>query len=125
VIDGGAAVAMWDPPVTHFGTPAPPDLPSEVLDRIASYDDAIDEVFPATAYWYLGVLATHPDHTGHGYGTALLSDGVARAAVEGLPAYLETTNDKNVELYQRAGWEVVAAIPVDDLDIRVMRVARP
>jgi GNAT superfamily N-acetyltransferase len=129
IIDGGAAVAMWDPPKGHFGTPAPPDLPPDVLRRIALYDEAIDDVFPSTPYWYLGVLAAHPDRAGQGLGRAVMAEGVQRAAAERVPAYLETTNERNVDLYERAGWEVVAVIPVEELDIRVMRnasgVARP
>jgi hypothetical protein len=36
--------------------------------------------------------------------------GLARAAAEGLPAILETSNPGNVELYRRAGWEVVGSL---------------
>jgi hypothetical protein len=38
-----------------------------------------------------------------------------------LAAYLETTNERNVELYQRAGWRLTESAAIDDLPIWVMR----
>jgi hypothetical protein len=39
----------------------------------------------------------------------------------GLPAYLETINPDNVDLYHRAGWEVTASMTIDALSVWVMR----
>ncbi|MFG1884452.1 GNAT family N-acetyltransferase [Micromonospora sp. NPDC049102] len=60
--------------------------------------------------WYLGVLGTHPDSAGRGWGRAVMRAGLARAAADGLPAILETSKPANVELYRRAGWEVVGSL---------------
>jgi GNAT superfamily N-acetyltransferase len=127
IVEGGASVAMWDPPVdvNKALTPDVLAVPPDALQRIASYDAAIDSAFPDTPYWYLGVLATDPDHAGHRWGRAVMAEGLRRAALEGLPAYLETSSARNVEIYQRAGWETVASIPVAALDVRVMRYAAP
>ena len=62
--------------------------------------------FPETRHWYLGVVATDPQHAGRGFGRAVMRAGLDRAAADGLPAYLETTNPGNVKLYESVGWTV-------------------
>jgi hypothetical protein len=39
-----------------------------------------------------------------------MSAGLRRAAADGLPAVLETSNPANVETYRRAGWRVVCTV---------------
>ncbi len=62
--------------------------------------------FPETRHWYLGVVATDPQHAGRGFGRAVMRAGLDRASADGLPAYLETTNPGNVKLYESVGWTV-------------------
>lgn len=126
VIDGGAAVAMWDGPRAPSASPDPepptaPVLPPDVLARLEKYDTAVHAALPAEPYWYLGLLATHPAYAGRRWGRQLIAAGLQHPIAAGLPAYLETTNPRNVEIYRSAGWEVVAATGVQDLDIWVMR----
>lgn len=104
IIEDGAAIAMWDGPGSTDD--AIFRLPSEAMALMAPYDDAVHGLLPDGRHWYLGVLATHPDHAGRGLGRAVMRAGLARAAADGLPAYLETTNAGNVELYQRLGWAI-------------------
>lgn len=127
VVEDGAAVAMWDPPRPGGGAAADGhgnrglDLPAATLDRLERYDAVVDAALPATPHWYLGILATHPHHAGRGWGRLAMTAGLDRAAGAGVPAYLETTNERNVELYQRTGWRVAESTAVDDLPIWVMR----
>jgi ribosomal protein S18 acetylase RimI-like enzyme len=67
------------------------------------------------------VLATEPAGQGRGLGRAVVAPGLALAGAAGLPAFLETTNDGNVGIYRRWGFEVTATIPLGPLTIRVMR----
>jgi GNAT superfamily N-acetyltransferase len=91
------------------------DLPAAELDRIRAYDAAVEAVLPTYPHWYLGVLATRPDHAGRGLGRRLMAHGVARAHADGLPAVLETMNPSNVDLYVRAGWQVYAETTAADV----------
>lgn len=107
----GASVAIWEPPGADSGDD-PHDswtstLPADVTARIRAYNDALHKALPTTPFWYLGVLGTHPDHAGHRWGHAVMSAGLQRAAADGLPAVLETSNPANIEIYRRAGWQII------------------
>ena len=124
IIEDGAAVAMWDAPRATNGvteTNDQLDLPDDTLKRLDRYDAAVEAALPRSPYWYLGILATHPDYAGRGWGRLVMTAGIDRAAAAGLPAYLETTNENNVTLYERAGWQVTESMSVDGLPIWVMR----
>nr|WP_196925278.1 GNAT family N-acetyltransferase [Micromonospora ureilytica] len=121
-IGGGASVAIWEPPAGQpAGQPAEPPAaghgspeearyPADVLARVRGYGEAVHAALPTYPFWYLGVLGTHPDSAGRGWGRAVMRAGLARAAADGLPAILETSYPANVELYRRAGWEVVTSL---------------
>ncbi|MGC4855338.1 GNAT family N-acetyltransferase [Micromonospora sp. DT4] len=117
-IGRGASVARWDLPAepqaagqqSPHGDPAS-RYPADVLARVQGYDDAVHAALPTYPFWYLGVLGTHPDSAGRGWGRAVMRAGLERAAADGLPAILATSNPANVELYRRAGWEVVGSLP--------------
>lgn len=112
---GGAIAALWDLPSVPSSGPATLDVPADARERIDRYDAAVHTVLPAYPHWYLGVLATRPDHAGRGLGRRLMAAGVAMAHREGRPAVLETTNPSNVDLYVRAGWEVHREIASADV----------
>ncbi|MGC5309104.1 GNAT family N-acetyltransferase [Micromonospora zamorensis] len=109
-IGGGASVAIWEPPAAGHETSAEVRYPADVQARVQSYDEAVHAALPEFPFWYLGVLGTHPDSAGRGWGRAVMRAGLDRAAADGLPAILETSNRGNVELYRRAGWEVVGSL---------------
>lgn len=58
-------------------------------------------------HWYLGYLGTRRDRQGQGLGTQMLREVLAGLDTDGLPAYLESSNERNVPLYERNGFRVV------------------
>jgi len=46
-------------------------------------------------------------HIGTGIGSALLTATLAQIDEEGMPAYLESSKERNVPLYARFGFEVI------------------
>ena len=113
VVEGGAAVAMWDAPGEDPADPVSTlDLPPQSRARLERFDAVVGAALPASPFWYLGVLATHPDHAGRRWGRSLMAAGLDGAA--GLPAYLETANPRNVDLYRGVGWELVTSAVVGD-----------
>jgi ribosomal protein S18 acetylase RimI-like enzyme len=58
-------------------------------------------------HWYLAFLGVAPSEQGKGLGSALMKPVLNRCDAEGMPAYLETSNERNLPLYQRHGFKVV------------------
>lgn len=115
--------AAWVPP----GTPSwPPDrverfgaelgqvCTADEFARLGVLDDATREHHPPDPLWYLWFIGTVPAAQGQGRGAALLRRSLAVVDEARLPAYLESSNPRNVSLYQRHGFESVGLIEVPD-----------
>ena len=61
-------------------------------------------------HWYLGYLGTRRDRQGQGLGTQMLREVLAGADTDGVPAYLESSNERNLPLYERSGFRVVGEL---------------
>ncbi|MBN9618554.1 MAG: GNAT family N-acetyltransferase [Actinobacteria bacterium] len=100
--------ALWDAPgyrqPVHRFLAAGPGF-TRALRLRTHYGSALETVFhrhrPPGQFWYLAVIGAV--HSGQGVGSALLEHRLA--AVEG-PAYLESSNEANIPLYQRFGFRL-------------------
>lgn len=110
---GDEAAAVWTPPNTPPWPPARGIAFAEqisavtqagTLERIAALDDATKQVHPQEPHWYLGILATRCEVQGKGIGGKLLAHCLERVDEAGLPAYLESSNPRNVPFYERFGF---------------------
>jgi GNAT superfamily N-acetyltransferase len=119
VVDGGSAVAMWNPP-NAVTADLSGRLSSAALARLERYDAAVHAHLPDQPHWYLGILATHPDQAGQGWGRLAMARGLERARQDQVPAVLETVTAVNVEIYAASGWQLVTTVVVDPLEVRVM-----
>jgi GNAT superfamily N-acetyltransferase len=61
-------------------------------------------------HWYLGYLGTRRDRQGQGLGTQMLREVLAGVDTDGVPAYLESSNERNLPLYERNGFRVVGEL---------------
>jgi GNAT superfamily N-acetyltransferase len=108
-----AAAALWEAPGEDRG----PTVRSEQVwskyralagasawQRLTAYEHAVEAARPTTPFWYLGVLATHPDRQGEGLASALIAPIVARADHDGLDCCLETSTARNRAFYERRGF---------------------
>jgi len=115
VCDDFGGAALWLPPG------AEPDI--ETLERlirtnadpaISSDVDAIFEAMtsyhPNVSHWYLPLIGADPARQGQGIGGALMRHALARCDREGTPAYLESSNPRNIPFYQRHGFEILGTI---------------
>jgi ribosomal protein S18 acetylase RimI-like enzyme len=108
-------VAMWLPPGVLpddeqfagllFGV-----LPEEIGEDAANFFTAMAEYHPKEPCWYLAVLAVDPTCQGNGYGAALMKEALAMIDEQGMPAYLESSNPRNISLYERYGFEPMGEI---------------
>ncbi|WP_350347734.1 GNAT family N-acetyltransferase [Agromyces sp. G08B096] len=102
------AVAAFLPP----GAPAP-DEPAE--REIAALHGSRLAVLgalrlpaPPTEAWTLETVGVDPAHQGAGLGSAVTLAGLETAGEHGAPVALETSDERNVRLYQRLGFETTA-----------------
>lgn len=127
---GLAGAALWLPPgqgpddaaigslmqeTAHLQTAV--DGPA-VMQRMASFH-------PREPHWYLPLLGIDPLHQGKGIGGALLRHVTEQCDRDGMPAFLESSNLRNVSLYQRHGFEVQGIVQVGQSPTFVPMLRRP
>ena len=61
-------------------------------------------------HYYLSLIGTHEDHRGKGLGLGLLRENLAMLDAAGMPAYLESTNPRNIVRYEKLGFRRVEAL---------------
>ena len=70
--------------------------------------DHMEQMHPKEEpHWYLAFLGIEPSEQGKGFGSALLRPVLDRCDADGVPAWLETSNERNLPLYERHGFQVV------------------
>jgi GNAT superfamily N-acetyltransferase len=67
---------------------------------------AIEKMHPTEPHYYLEVLGTRKDRQSKGVGSSVINAVLERADEEGVPAYLESSNPRNIPFYARHGFEV-------------------
>jgi GNAT superfamily N-acetyltransferase len=118
----GAAVALWALParwrestgeaLALFARVAPAmarHLPSVVRGL-----NQVDRRHPPELHLYLALLGCDPPAQGAGRGSAVLAPGLALADREGLPAYLETSQERNLDFYGRFGFALREEVNLPD-----------
>jgi ribosomal protein S18 acetylase RimI-like enzyme len=68
--------------------------------------DAVEKKHPHEPHYYLLGLGVEPNLQGRGLGTKLMQPILERCDREKVPAYLESSKEKNVPLYERNGFKV-------------------
>ncbi len=76
------------------------------LRDLIKFGSNIDSHFPETSVWYLQVIGVSPEAQGLGVGGRLLEPALGLADRDRIPCYLETSNEKAVPFYLRAGFEI-------------------
>jgi ribosomal protein S18 acetylase RimI-like enzyme len=111
------AAALWLPPGTqpdeealmaHFQR----TVPEQDQDTLFAVFEQMGQYHPDEPHWYLPLIGVDPAQQGKGYGSALLMHALRRCDEDGTPAYLESSNPKNIPLYRRHGFEVLGTIQV-------------
>ncbi len=82
----------------------------EAAARLQTYNAVVDDGLPRQPFWYLGILAVHPDAAGRGFGKAVMTAGLDAVRENNGTAILETTNVRNPAYYTRSGWALVNTI---------------
>ena len=110
-----AATAMWLPPGAHSDEDG---LTAVIEDTVPAARRAeADPIFeqmaryhPEEPHWYLPLIGADPAHQGEGLGQALMVHALARVDRDHAPAYLESSNPRNIPFDPRPGFEILGEI---------------
>jgi GNAT superfamily N-acetyltransferase len=125
-----AGAALWLPPGVHPDA----DQMGELMERTTSSSARADgpaifeqmaKYHPSEPHWYLPLIGVDPAHQGKGHGDALMSHALQRCDRDKVPAYLESTNPRNISLYQRHGFAALGTIQVGSAPPIVPMLRRP
>ena len=112
-----AGAALWLPPGVH------PDIKeldavieSTVASSLASETAAVFEQMakyhPTEPHWFLPLIGVDPARQGEGHGGAMMAYALARCDRDHAPAYLESSNPRNIAFYRRHGFEPLGTVQV-------------
>lgn len=114
---GGAA--LWLPPTVE-----PDDDPLIGLFWSSTSNDVQKDLFPIfdqmgafhpkESHWYLPMIGVEPAAQGRGIGASLMQHALANCDADDVPAYLESSNPRNISLYERFRFEVIGTIHSGD-----------
>jgi ribosomal protein S18 acetylase RimI-like enzyme len=108
-----ACAAFWSPP-GHV--PADDEAAMAMTPLVAIVGEAISrlrtayrtmvDAHPKEPHFYLAGIGTEPRRQGQGLATAVLAPVLSRCDEESMPAYLESTKERNVGFYEHRGFRV-------------------
>ncbi len=116
--DEDVGAALWSDPATssqlqfdlgQFRAVLGSFGPSRVI-RAVRTQTQLSKLHPSEPHWYLGYLGVRGSRQGRGMGGALLDEVLTNADEANAPAYLESSNERNLTLYQRHGFEIVEEV---------------
>jgi ribosomal protein S18 acetylase RimI-like enzyme len=113
---GGAA--LWLPPGESpdeetLGELVHSTVPAEKRPALFSLLTQMGEHHPSDAHWYLPLIGVDPAMQGRGLGQLLMEPILKRCDRAGLLAYLESSNPKNINFYERLGFAITAELEID------------
>ncbi|MEM7138409.1 MAG: GNAT family N-acetyltransferase [Myxococcota bacterium] len=83
------------------------DFGPKSLVRAVSMLQKMSKHHPREPHYYLFSIGTRRSAQGRGVGSSLIRPGLEKCDAEGVPAYLESSNIKNLPFYRKHGFEVV------------------
>ena len=129
-IEGYLGAALWLPPGVPTDEAALMNLAQDSIDRelqgdILAIFEQMGRYHPTEPHWFLPLIAVDPAQQGKGYGSALLQPVLTRCDREKKLAYLESSNPRNIPLYERYGFEVMGAIQAGTSPTLVPMLRKP
>ena len=114
-------VAAWLPPgkATFGGWQIIRSVPLSIIFRFARlgasrmwvygrYVDNLHRKLVPYPHWFLQIIGVDPEYHGQGFSSRLVMPVLQRIDRERMPCFLDTSNEKNVAIYRRFGFELVS-----------------
>ena len=111
----GAGVALWLPPGVEPDEAELIDIVQRTVHASRQSDlfemiQQMGQYHPQGPHWYLPFIGVEPLQQSRGLGATVLWPILQLCDRERLPAYLESTNPRNIAFYERLGFERVGMI---------------
>jgi GNAT superfamily N-acetyltransferase len=115
IADGFTGAALWLPPGIESDEESLKRLFEEntaddIKEDMQGIFEQMGKFHPTEPHWYLPMIGVDPACQGAGIGSALMTEALKAVDRDGVIAYLESSNPRNVSLYQRHGFEVIGEI---------------
>lgn len=116
-VDGYAGAALWLPPEVQPDEEALITLvqgtaSEQSQEHVFGVLEQMGRYHPSEPHWYLSLMGVDPFHQGQGLGSALMQHALIPCDRDRKLAYLESTNTKNIPLYERHGFDLLGTIQV-------------
>jgi ribosomal protein S18 acetylase RimI-like enzyme len=127
---GSAGAALWLPPGASPDEAALGALMESTADPQTAVDgpqvmQQMASYHPHGPHWYLPLIGIDPAHQGKGLGSALMKHVTDICDRDSVLAYLESSNLKNIALYERHGFEVLGAIQAGSSPVITPMLRKP
>jgi ribosomal protein S18 acetylase RimI-like enzyme len=125
-----SGAALWLPPTVD------PDIDAiigllkettleEAQDIVLKVFEKMGDYHPHEPHWYLPLLGVDPLYHGKGLGSALLKHSTIKFDNDNVLAYLESSNPRNIPLYERHGFKTLGTIQVNNFPPIVPMLRKP
>jgi ribosomal protein S18 acetylase RimI-like enzyme len=113
--EGYAGAALWLPPGIHPDEQTMIELVEKMAPEAIKADmftifELMDKFHPKEPHWYLPMIGVDPTRQGNGVGSSLMKHSLEICDRDNLIAYLESSNPRNISLYERYGFKVIGEI---------------
>lgn len=78
-----------------------------VVEELKTMDPPITDYLPDSPHWHVPLVAVDPGFQGRGLGGKLIDNFLLEVASNPHPVFLESSDPRNVSLYQRYGFEAL------------------
>lgn len=117
-LEGFRGAALWlspdvQPDEAALGNVLEQSVSKERLPEVIALLEGMGEFHPQEPHWYLPLIGVDPGVQQKGFGSALLTHALARCDREKVPAYLESSNPRNISLYERFGFKAVGRVQTE------------
>ena len=116
--EGVSGSAIWLPPGINLDEGVLGStftaIPKDRVETALKLFDIFSTFHPRENHWYLAFLGVDPLNHGRGLGSNILKKNLERIDKEGVVAYLESSNPKNISLYERHGFEIMGKVQEGD-----------
>jgi ribosomal protein S18 acetylase RimI-like enzyme len=114
--------ALWLPPGEHpdeeeLGGIVAATLEERKQGLLLAALEELGRYHPEEPHWFLPLIAVDPSWQGNGIGSRLMQHAVAQCDATNTRAYLESSNPRNISLYERHGFRVVGEVRHGDCPV--------